>query len=171
MISTARKQHSDDFRRQVVDLYESTEGATLSGITSDWAWLGARSRPRSLPASGLLSRPRSAWLQRRCAIAIWSRRRPAARYGRAVLQRSEAPERSASAPAEPATALAESAELPVDAAAAVRPQRRAHREAQPRSVRQAPKGIVQRARSATSCATAPPRRPATIVESQGRMPA
>jgi transposase len=31
----ARKSYTDDFRRQAVDLYESTEGATLSGIASD----------------------------------------------------------------------------------------------------------------------------------------
>jgi transposase len=33
--SMARKSYTDDFRRQAVDLYESTEGATLSGIASD----------------------------------------------------------------------------------------------------------------------------------------
>ncbi len=36
MISTmARKHYSDEFRRQAVDLYESTEGATLKGIAGD----------------------------------------------------------------------------------------------------------------------------------------
>ena len=36
MISTmARKHYTDDFRRQAVNLYESTEGATLSGIAGD----------------------------------------------------------------------------------------------------------------------------------------
>ena len=33
--SMARKSYTEDFRRQAVDLYESTEGATLSGIASD----------------------------------------------------------------------------------------------------------------------------------------
>ena len=33
--SMARKSYTDEFRRQAVDLYESTEGATLSGIASD----------------------------------------------------------------------------------------------------------------------------------------
>ena len=33
--SMARKSYTDDFRRQAVDLYESTEGTTLSGIASD----------------------------------------------------------------------------------------------------------------------------------------
>ena len=33
--SMARKSYTDDFRRQAVDLYESTEGATLSGIAGD----------------------------------------------------------------------------------------------------------------------------------------
>lgn len=31
----ARKHYTDEFRRQAVDLYESTEGATLSGIATD----------------------------------------------------------------------------------------------------------------------------------------
>ena len=36
MISTmARKHYTDDFRRQAVDLYESTPGATLMGIADD----------------------------------------------------------------------------------------------------------------------------------------
>ncbi|MCU1691891.1 MAG: transposase [Frankiales bacterium] len=33
--SMARKTYSDEFRRQAVDLYEQTEGATLSGIAGD----------------------------------------------------------------------------------------------------------------------------------------
>ena len=31
----ARKHYSDEFRRQAVDLYESTPGATLKGIAAD----------------------------------------------------------------------------------------------------------------------------------------
>lgn len=31
----ARKSYSEEFRRQAVDLYESTPGATLRGITAD----------------------------------------------------------------------------------------------------------------------------------------
>ena len=31
----ARKNYSDEFRRQAVDLYESTPGATLKGIAED----------------------------------------------------------------------------------------------------------------------------------------
>jgi len=31
----ARKNHSEEFRRQAVDLYESTPGATLKGIAAD----------------------------------------------------------------------------------------------------------------------------------------
>lgn len=31
----ARKNYSDDFRRQAVDLYQSTPGATLRGIAAD----------------------------------------------------------------------------------------------------------------------------------------
>jgi transposase len=33
--SMARKSYTDDFRRQAVDLYESTPGATLRGIADD----------------------------------------------------------------------------------------------------------------------------------------
>ena len=35
ILSMARKSYTEDFRRQAVDLYESTEGATLPGIASD----------------------------------------------------------------------------------------------------------------------------------------
>ncbi|MBL3002202.1 transposase, partial [Klebsiella pneumoniae] len=31
----ARKNYSEEFRRQAVDLYESTPGATLKGIATD----------------------------------------------------------------------------------------------------------------------------------------
>ena len=31
----ARKNYSDEFRRQAVDLYESTPGATVRGISDD----------------------------------------------------------------------------------------------------------------------------------------
>ena len=31
----ARKTYTDEFRRQAVDRYEQTEGATLSGIAGD----------------------------------------------------------------------------------------------------------------------------------------
>jgi transposase len=45
----ARKHYTDEFRRQAVDLYESTEGATLKGIAGDLGiargtlaqWVGA----------------------------------------------------------------------------------------------------------------------------------
>ena len=32
----ARKSYSEEFRRQAVDLYESTPGATLRGIALIW---------------------------------------------------------------------------------------------------------------------------------------
>ena len=32
----ARKNYTDEFRRQAVDLYESTPGATLGGIADDF---------------------------------------------------------------------------------------------------------------------------------------
>ncbi len=71
--SMARKSYTDDFRRQAVDLYESTEGATLSGIAgdlgiargtlADWvATLGSGTKtatataPTSAPASGATGR-------------------------------------------------------------------------------------------------------------------
>ena len=43
----ARKHYTDEFRRQVVDLYESTEGATFKGIADD------RGIARALQAAGL----------------------------------------------------------------------------------------------------------------------
>jgi hypothetical protein len=57
----ARKDYSEEFRRQAVDLYESTPGATLRGITADlgvsrgtladWVMRSGPGRrpPRSLP--------------------------------------------------------------------------------------------------------------------------
>ncbi len=63
----ARKSYSDEFRRQAVDLYESTPGATLKGIAADlgitrgtlaeWvralgAGTTASSRPIVAPAAG-----------------------------------------------------------------------------------------------------------------------
>ena len=46
ILSLARKNYTDEFRRQAVDLYESTPGATLRGIADDlgisrgtlWGW-------------------------------------------------------------------------------------------------------------------------------------
>jgi transposase len=35
ILSMARKNYTDQFRRQAVDLYESTPGATLKGIADD----------------------------------------------------------------------------------------------------------------------------------------
>ena len=35
ILHMARKHYTDEFRRQAVDLYESTEGATLKGIAGD----------------------------------------------------------------------------------------------------------------------------------------
>jgi transposase len=35
ILSMARKGYTDEFRRQAVDLYESTPGATLRGIAED----------------------------------------------------------------------------------------------------------------------------------------
>ncbi len=35
ILHMARKHYTDEFRRQAVDLYESSEGATLKGIAGD----------------------------------------------------------------------------------------------------------------------------------------
>jgi transposase len=40
----ARKNYTDDLRRQAVDLYESTPGATLRGIADDRDLPGPRCR-------------------------------------------------------------------------------------------------------------------------------
>lgn len=61
MIATmARKHYTDEFRRQAVDLYESTEGATLSGIADDLglargtlaAWVTTFGRRTTAAATG-----------------------------------------------------------------------------------------------------------------------
>ena len=60
--SMARKNYTDDFRRQAVDLYESTEGATLSGIASDLGiargtladWVRTLGRARRPPGSMII---------------------------------------------------------------------------------------------------------------------
>ncbi len=72
----ARKHYTDEFRRQAVDLYESTEDATLSGIAAelsiargtlaDWSPLSApgprqpRRAPRRRPRRLLVARPQPA---------------------------------------------------------------------------------------------------------------
>ncbi len=68
MISTmARKHYTDGFRRQAVDVYESTEGATLSGIAGDLglargtlaAWVAALGRGTTTAATGSAPATRS----------------------------------------------------------------------------------------------------------------
>ena len=70
----ARKNYSDEFRRQAVDLYESTPGATLRGIAEDLGisrgtladWVktfgtGSTTAPTALqPAGPLRGRPETA---------------------------------------------------------------------------------------------------------------
>jgi transposase len=62
----ARKTYSDEFRRQAVDLYESTPGATLRGIAADLGisrhtlqlWVHALDpSPSSVPSSAPSSVP------------------------------------------------------------------------------------------------------------------
>ena len=56
----ARKSYSDEFRRQAVDLYESTPGATLRGIAADLGivrgtlseWVRAHGTGRKTAADG-----------------------------------------------------------------------------------------------------------------------
>src|SRR5512144_1031059 len=60
----ARKNHSDEFRRQAVDLYESTPGATVRGIAEDPGdergalrhWLGLYGTGTKTAADGTLTR-------------------------------------------------------------------------------------------------------------------
>ncbi len=68
MISTmARKHYTDEFRRQAVDLYESTEGATLSGIAGDLglargtlaAWVATFGHGTTTPSTGSPTAARS----------------------------------------------------------------------------------------------------------------
>ena len=64
MIRTmARKNYSDEFRRQAVDLYESTPGATVRGIAEDHGivrgtlrhWLEAYGTGKKTAADGTLT--------------------------------------------------------------------------------------------------------------------
>ena len=69
----ARKNYSDEFRRQAVDLYESTPGATVRGIADDLGvergtlrhWLELYGTGKKTAADGTLTRsplnPRPAW--------------------------------------------------------------------------------------------------------------
>jgi transposase len=60
----ARKNYSDEFRRQAVDLYESTPGATVRGIAEDLGvergtlrgWLGQFGTGKKTAADGTLTR-------------------------------------------------------------------------------------------------------------------
>jgi transposase len=59
----ARKNYSDEFRRQAVDLYESTPGATVRGIAEDLGiergtlrhWLGLYGTGNKTAADGTLT--------------------------------------------------------------------------------------------------------------------
>ena len=59
----ARKNYSDEFRRQAVDLYESTPGATVRGIAEDLgivrgtlrSWLEAYGSGKKTAADGTLT--------------------------------------------------------------------------------------------------------------------
>ena len=59
----ARKNYSDEFRRQAVDLYESTPGATVRGIAEDLGivrgtlrgWLEAHGTGKKTAADGTLT--------------------------------------------------------------------------------------------------------------------
>lgn len=69
----ARKNYSEEFRRRVVDLYESTPGATVRGIAEDLgivrgtlrAWLEAYGTGKKTAADGTLT---SSPLQPKLAI-------------------------------------------------------------------------------------------------------
>jgi transposase len=60
----ARKNYSQEFRRQAVDLYESTPGATVRGIAADLGvergtlrhWLGLHGTGRKTAADGTATR-------------------------------------------------------------------------------------------------------------------
>lgn len=60
----ARKSYSEEFRRQAVDLYESTPGATVRGIAADLGivrgtlrqWLDVYGTGRKTAADGSLTR-------------------------------------------------------------------------------------------------------------------
>ncbi len=59
----ARKNYTDEFRRQAVDLYRSTPGATLRGIAADLGisrhtlndWVHAQTASAATPGDGILA--------------------------------------------------------------------------------------------------------------------
>ena len=59
----ARKNYTDEFRRQAVDLYLSTPGATLRGIAADLGisrhtlndWVHAQTATAATPGDGILA--------------------------------------------------------------------------------------------------------------------
>jgi transposase len=61
----ARKHYTDEFRRQAVELYESTEGATLTGIAGDLGiargtlaqWVGALGTGTTTASTGSATTP------------------------------------------------------------------------------------------------------------------
>lgn len=67
IVLMARKHYTDEFRRQAVDLYESTEGATLRGIAGDLGiargtlaeWVGALGTGTTTASTGSATTPSS----------------------------------------------------------------------------------------------------------------
>lgn len=64
ILTMARKNYSEEFRRQAVDLYESTPGATVRGIAEDLGiergtlrhWLDRHGTGKKTAADGTLTR-------------------------------------------------------------------------------------------------------------------
>jgi len=60
-----RKNYDEEFKRRAVDLYESTPGATATGIASDlgvgastlWKWIGQYGTGTKTPAIGRMKLP------------------------------------------------------------------------------------------------------------------
>ena len=89
----ARKNYSDEFRRQAVDLYESTPGATVRGIADDLGiergtlrhWLDAYGTGKKTAADGTLdpqpAQAHAAAGHGRCGRRPRSRRSPGSRPG------------------------------------------------------------------------------------------
>jgi transposase len=90
----ARKTYSDEFRRQAVDLFESTPGATLKGIAADLGitrgalaqWVRVLGTGTTAPAS-----PSSAAGPAAAASRAGSGAAPDARPARAGAGRAESP--------------------------------------------------------------------------------
>ncbi len=73
--TVARKTYSEEFRRDAVELYRTTPGATVVGIAADLGIMDGARKPRSLAAARLRSTPPVGHTLSIAATAVASKRR------------------------------------------------------------------------------------------------